>query len=123
MRVEIEAVKIMVDNQSTIKPSKTSGHHNRTKHIDICYHFIQDCVKDGKVIIEHVKIEDQLADILTKGLGRVKFVVLCDKIGVKKAWDEMKIKEENVGSGFPTLGIAGDKGIKSIYKHLRIAFI
>ena len=34
MGVKMEAVKIMVDNQSAIMLSKTSAHHNRTKHID-----------------------------------------------------------------------------------------
>ena len=83
----MEAVKIMVDNQSASMLSKTSAHHNRTKHIDTRYYFIQDCVEDGRVIIEHVNIEDQLADILTKSLGRLKFVELSAKIRVKKACD------------------------------------
>ena len=86
MEVKMKAMKIMVDNQSTIMLSKTSAHHNRTKHIDTRYHFIRDCVEDGRVIIEHVKTEDQLADIVTKSLGRVKFVELSARIGVKKAW-------------------------------------
>ena len=47
-----------------------------------------------------MKTEDQLADILTKSLGRVKFVKLSAKIGVKKAWDMKKLKEENVGDEF-----------------------
>ena len=66
MGVEIEVVKIMVHNQS--------AHHNRTKHIGTQYYFIQDCVKDGRVNIKHVKTKDQLAYILTKALGRVKFM-------------------------------------------------
>ena len=100
MAVKMEAVKIMVDNQSAIMLSKTSAHHNRTKHIDTRYHFIRDCVEDGRVVIEHVKTEDQLADILTKSLGRVKFMELSARIGVKKAWDMKKLKEENVGDEF-----------------------
>ena len=40
MGVKMEAVTIMVDNQSAIMLSKTSAHHNRTKHIDTRYHFI-----------------------------------------------------------------------------------
>ena len=70
MGVEIKAVKIMVDNQSAIMLSKTLAHHNRTKHIDTRCHFIRECVEDRRVVIEHVKTEDQLADILTKALGR-----------------------------------------------------
>ena len=40
MGVEIEVVNIMVDNQSAIMQSKTSAHHNKTKHIGTRYHFI-----------------------------------------------------------------------------------
>ena len=74
MGVEIEVLKIMVHNQSAIMLSKTSAHHNRTKHIGTHYYFIQDCVKDGRDNIEHVKTKDQLVYILTKALGRVKFI-------------------------------------------------
>ena len=100
MKVKMKAVKIMVDNQSAITLSKTSAHYNRTKHIETRYHFIQDCVEDRRVVIEHVKTEDQLADILTKSLGRVKFVELSARIRVKKAWDMKKLKEETVGAEF-----------------------
>ena len=40
MGVEMEAVKIMADNQSAIMLSKTLSHHNRTEHIGTRYHFI-----------------------------------------------------------------------------------
>ena len=47
-----------------------------------------------------MKTEDQLADTLTKSLERVKFMELGAIIGVKKAWDMKKLKEENVGDEF-----------------------
>ena len=49
MEVEIEAGKIMVNNQSAIMLSKTSAHHNRTKHIDTRCHFIRDKSKIGEL--------------------------------------------------------------------------
>ena len=49
-----------------------------------------------------MKTKDQLADVLMKALGRIKFVKLCKKIGVKKAWDEVRIKEEHEGSDSPS---------------------
>ena len=85
-------MKIVVDNQVVIMLCKTLAHHNRTKPINTRYHFIRECAEDEKAIIKHVKTEDQLVDILKKGLGRVKFVERCAIIGVKKAWDEKKIK-------------------------------
>ena len=47
MRVEGELVKIMVYNQSAIMLRENSTHHN--KHIDICYHFILNCINGGRI--------------------------------------------------------------------------
>ena len=66
-------VKLMVDNQSEIMLSKNPVHHNRTKHIDIPYHFIRECVEDKKIEIVFIRTEDQLVDIFTKALERFKF--------------------------------------------------
>ena len=77
------SVKLMVDNQSAITLSKNTGHHNRTKHIDTRYHFIRECVEDKKVEIGFTRTEDQLADILTKALGRLKFQEMRHRIGIR----------------------------------------
>jgi transposase InsO family protein len=75
-------VKLLVDNMSAIALSKNPVHHDRSKHIDVQYHFIRDCVDKGEVDIVHVGTNDQLADILTKPLGRVKFVEQRQSLGV-----------------------------------------
>ena len=76
-------VVLKVDNQSAISLSKNPVHHDRSKHIDLRYHFIRDCVELGKVNVEHLRTENQLADILTKSLGRVKFHEMKEKMGMK----------------------------------------
>ena len=55
--------------------------HDRSKHIDLRYHFIRDCVEKGSVIVEFIRTGEQKADILTKSLGRVRFQELRDKVG------------------------------------------
>jgi hypothetical protein len=40
------------------------------------------CIEDGKIAVEYMATNNQLADILTKALGRVKFLELRDKIGM-----------------------------------------
>ena len=71
-----------VDNKSAIALSKNLVHHDRSKHIDIRYHFIRECIKDGKVDVDHVGTDGQLADLLTKALGQIKFVEMRQKVGV-----------------------------------------
>jgi hypothetical protein len=41
-------------------------------------------VERGDIELEHVGIGDELADVLTKALGRVYFQELCERIGVKE---------------------------------------
>jgi hypothetical protein len=67
---------------SAIELSKNPVFHDRSKHIDTRYHYIRDCVAKGVVDVSHVGIDDKLADILTKPLGRVKFVELRSRLGV-----------------------------------------
>lgn len=71
-----------MDNQSAIALSKNSVHHERSKHIDIKYHYIRECIENGSTLMEHVRTGEQLADILTKPLGRMKFQELRNRIGV-----------------------------------------
>ena len=75
--------KLLVDNKSAIALSKNPVHHDRSKHIDVKFHFIRDCVETKEVQIDHVGTDDQVVDALTKALGRVKFVELRQRLGVK----------------------------------------
>ena len=56
--------------------------HDRSKHIDLRYHFIRDCVEKGMVVVEFIGTGEQKADILTKALGRVRFQELRGKVGI-----------------------------------------
>ena len=75
-------MKLLMDNMSAIALSRNPVHHDRSKHIDKRYHFLRECIEDGKVEVDHVRTAEQLADILTKALGRVKFVELRSALGV-----------------------------------------
>ena len=76
-------VKLLVDNQSAITLSKNPVHHNRTKHIDTSYHFIRECVEDKKIEIAFIRTEDQLADMFSKALRRLKFQEMGGRIGIR----------------------------------------
>jgi hypothetical protein len=73
---------LFIDNKSAISLCKNPVLHDRSKHIDLRYHYIRDCVEKGKVEVEFIRTEDQKADILTKPLGRVRFQALRDKVGI-----------------------------------------
>jgi hypothetical protein len=75
-------VKLLMDNMSAIALSKNPVHHGRSKHIDTKYHFLCECIEEGKVEVDHVGTTNQLADIFTKPLGRVRFMELRKALGV-----------------------------------------
>jgi hypothetical protein len=65
---QVSPTMLRVDNNAAITLAKTEGHHERTKHINIRYHFVRELVADNVIDIEHVGTDDQTADILTKSL-------------------------------------------------------
>jgi hypothetical protein len=74
--------KLLVDNKSAIALCKNPVYHERTKHIDIKYHFIRSCYEEGQLDVDYVRTEEQLAGIFTKALGFVRFIELRRLLGV-----------------------------------------
>ncbi|CAM8938448.1 unnamed protein product [Rhodiola kirilowii] len=64
---------IKCDSQSAICLSKNPVYHERSKHIDIKYHFVRDKIENGDVIVDKVGTEDNPADMGTKTVTNTKF--------------------------------------------------
>ena len=79
---QLGATVILVDNKSTIELAKNPVNHERSKHIDVPFHFIRDHVKKGSVELVHVASQDQVADIFTKPLPKVLFDKYKKMIGM-----------------------------------------
>ena len=80
--LELEATVIMCDNQSCIKMTENPVFHDKSKNIEIQYFYIWDLVQKGVVKLEYVGTNEQVANVLTKPLSRVKFEYFRDKRGV-----------------------------------------
>jgi hypothetical protein len=65
--------KVMEDNQACIKIAEGEGTNKRSKHIDVRYHVSREALRKGEISLEYISTEDQIADALTKNLGRIKF--------------------------------------------------
>jgi hypothetical protein len=46
------------------------------------HHFIRDCMDSGRICVDYASTQEQLADILTKLLGRARFCEFRDMIGI-----------------------------------------
>jgi hypothetical protein len=65
-----------------VKLSENPVFHDKSKNIEIRYHYIRDMVQKGAVKLQYVATDEQITDVLTKPLSRVKFVYFRDKLGV-----------------------------------------
>ena len=57
------------DNQSTLAISANGVKSDRTKHVDVKYHFITQTVEEGAVKLKWIPTSEQQADIFTKALA------------------------------------------------------
>ena len=80
LQESFEPVTIHVDNQGAIDLAKNPTHHERSKHIDIKYHFSRNCVAEGKVKLVHVPTERNVADMMTKAVSKQKLLVFRDTL-------------------------------------------
>ena len=58
--------------ESTTRSNKITP---RTKHINIKFHHVRSLVADKVVDVKYIKTDFQNADILTKSLGALKFIL------------------------------------------------
>ena len=56
--------------------------HDKSKHIEIKYQCIRDMVEKGAVKLQYIATDEQIADVLTKPLSKVKLEYFRDKLGV-----------------------------------------
>lgn len=59
---------IFCDNQSAAKLTKNPVHHDRSKHIDVKYHFIRKIYQSGHIDVQYLHTSEMPADVLTKSL-------------------------------------------------------
>ena len=68
------------DNTAAQKIANNATAIKRTKHIDVRHHFLREHVDQGTIKLVHVATKDQLADAMTKVLGKEGFLRFRDHI-------------------------------------------
>jgi hypothetical protein len=65
-----------------VKLTENPVFHDKSKHIEVKYHYIRDMVQRGAVELQYISTNEQIANILTKPLSRVNYEYFRDKLGV-----------------------------------------
>jgi hypothetical protein len=79
---KLSKVPLLCDNESAIRMTDNPIEHNRTKHIDIRYHFLRDHQQKRDIKIAYVNTHNQLSDIFTKTLDEKTFSKLRNELNI-----------------------------------------
>ena len=88
-----EAVKIHEVKQKSIELAKNPECHKRTKHIDICYHFVREKVEYGKVVLQYCLTKEMKADSMSKPIRAIQIESIRNKLGIKPP-----VADDSIGS-------------------------
>jgi hypothetical protein len=75
-------ITIHCDRQSAIYLTKDQMLTERTKHIDICYHFVRDVIEQDFMKVCKISTHDNPADMMTKPISVAKFELCSSLVGV-----------------------------------------
>eukprot|EP00253_Pinus_taeda_P027302 PITA_27302 len=70
----LDTTMIFCDNQTGILLSENLVFRDRSKYIDIRYHFIRDMIQWVEIRLQHIRMDEQVISIFTMPLGKVKFL-------------------------------------------------
>ena len=65
---QVQVRTIYQDNTTTIKIATAEAVTDRSKHIDVKYHFVKSLCSDGLINVEYLATAHMVADIFTKAL-------------------------------------------------------
>ena len=68
-----QVLVVNMDSTSAIALAHNPISHQRTKHIDIKYHFIRDLVLADQIKLVYVPTADKIADLFTKAVSKLIF--------------------------------------------------
>jgi len=74
---------LLIDNNSTIAVSKDKKITHNARHIEICYHHIQDLIEKAIIDVSHIPSAQMAADSFTKSLDAIKFGKFHDLIDIE----------------------------------------
>ena len=82
---EATPTSLLIDNNAALKLTRNPELHDRTKHIELKYHFLREMTLSGRINTRRVSTKNNLADLLTKPLPRDAHENLVNGLGMDKS--------------------------------------
>ena len=74
---------IPIYNQGSIFIGSNPVQERRTKHIDIHYHYIRQCIEDRNIELMFIEGSNNPANMFFKNLGNIKFSKFRETLGLE----------------------------------------
>jgi hypothetical protein len=74
---------IKCDNQSSINIAKNLIFHARTNHVEAQFHFVREKLQSNEIALMYCNTSENVVDIFTKLLGKIKFELFREMLGVE----------------------------------------
>ena len=80
---QLQISTLFCDSQSAIFLTKDHMFHERTKHIDVRYHFVREIIARGDIVVSKVGTQDNPTNMMiTESLPIAKFVHCSNLVGL-----------------------------------------
>ena len=76
----VTPINLHGDNQGSLALVKNPISNNRSKHIDIKFHFIREKYTMGLIDLTYVPSNDKIADVMTRPVSRIKLNEFKDRL-------------------------------------------
>ncbi|CAI9777463.1 unnamed protein product [Fraxinus pennsylvanica] len=80
---DLQFSTVYCDSESAIFLNKHQIFHERTKHINVMYHFVCDVIANGDIVVRNVDTKNNPTDMMTKSLSIDKFEHYLNLVGVR----------------------------------------
>ena len=79
---ELRNIPVCADNQGSIFIGSNPVQEQRTKHIDIHYHYVRECIENDDISVVFIEGKENPADMFTKNLPAVPFLKFREHLGI-----------------------------------------
>jgi hypothetical protein len=100
---------VFENNNACIAIGSNLETKERSKHIDIKYHFVREKIASCEICFRRIDTKEQIADVLTKALDKTKLEKFRENLGVKVYLNRGSVEDSNGSEEYPK-GYRGNMG-------------